>query len=102
VDKVHIFFWESAVVEHSNILFKNHTATHVRFDSRSVSHIEGSHELEHGDFDREVERTDDTDGTERPSETLSHLSSVISGVGETSGKETNLITAEVFKEIGSN
>jgi len=71
-------------MHHSNPLFKDHTASHVRFDSRFVSHIKSSHKLEYGDFNGEVEWTDDSNGTKRPSETLSKLTRMVTWVAESS------------------
>jgi hypothetical protein len=102
VDEVHILFRKAAIVEHSDPLFKNHTAAHVRLNSRSVSHIKGPHKLKYRDFNREIKRTDNTNRSKWPSETLRELTSMISRVGETSGKEANLISTEVFEEINSN
>jgi len=102
VDKVHVFLGETAVVHHANPLFKDVTTSHVRLNKRLVSHHESSHKLEDRDLNGEVEGSDNTDRSEGESVTLRHLTFMISRVRETSSKETNLVTAEVFKESTSN
>jgi hypothetical protein len=50
-------------MKHSDPLFKYNVATSVAFNNWLVAHIEGSHHLEHRDFNWEVERSDHRDGT---------------------------------------
>lgn len=50
-------------MKHTDPLFKNDVATSVTFYNWFVAHIEGSHHLEHWDFNREVERSDHCDGS---------------------------------------
>jgi len=89
-------------VHHANPLLKDVTTSHVRLNKRLVSHHESSHKLEDRDLNGEVEGSDNTDRSKGESVTLRHLTFMISRVRETSSKETNLITAEVFKESTSN
>lgn len=72
-------------MHHADPLFKDKTAAHVRLDKGFVSHVEGTHILEDGDLNWEVEGADNSNGSKRPSETLRELAVVITRVGETTG-----------------
>lgn len=98
VDHVHVFLGEATVVHHADPLLEDVRASHVRFDEGFVSHHEGSHVLQNGDLNGEVEGADNTDGSEGESVALRELALVISGVGESTGEETDLISAEVLEE----
>jgi len=102
VNHIQIFLGESTVVHHANPLLKYITAAHVRLDEGFVSHVEGAHILQDRDLNWEVEGADNADGSKRPSETLRELTVVIAGVGETTSKESNLISTKVLIEISSN
>lgn len=102
VDHVNVSHGHATVVHHADPLLKDVTASHVGLAERLVSHHQGSHVLENGDLDREVEGADNTDGAEGESVTLRELTAVISGVGESSGEETDLISTEVLKESTGN
>ena len=86
-------------MQHSDPLLEHNRGSGVSLDKRLVSHVESAHELEHGNLDREVEWSDDTNSTEWPSVGGVELTKMVTRLTHGVGKEADTVTTEVFKEV---
>lgn len=89
-------------MKHSNPLFEWESCFNITFNNWLVTHEESSHHLENWNFNREVERSNNTNWTQWPSISGGELSSMISRNSKCFSKESDLITAEIFKESSCN
>lgn len=98
VDVVHVLLRHARRVQHAQELLHGDGDAGVDVQQRLVAHVEGAHELEHGDLDGEVEGRDDGDGAEGEAVPVALLAQVVAGHGEAAGEEADLVPGEVLEE----
>lgn len=102
VQKVHIFFWQTTVVHHTDPLFTNDVSAGIAFHNWFVTHIKSTHKLESWDFNREVKRSDHCNCTKWPSITSVELAKMVTRLAFRVRQKSHTVTAEVFVEINSH
>ena len=86
-------------MHHANPLLKHNRGTGITLDKWFISHEESTHELKHGDLDREVEGCDHTHWTERPAIARIKLTSMVARLSDRVSQEAHTISAKVFHEV---
>ena len=86
-------------MQHSHPLLQYHARSGISLDQWLVAHVESSHELQDWDLDWEVEWSDNTNRSERPSVASVELSDMISWLSLTVRQESNSVTTEVLIEV---
>ena len=102
VDEVHVFLREATVMHHADPLLEDNGCAGVSLDQRLVAHVESAHQLKDRDLDREVEGSDHTDGTERPSVGGVELASMVTRLSDGVSEESNTVSTEVLVEVNSD
>lgn len=90
------------MVEHADPLLKHNRGARVTLYKRLVAHVESTHELKHGNFDREVEGSDHTDSTEGPSVGSVELSCMVTWLSLRLSQEAHSITTVVLEEVNGD
>lgn len=102
VDEIEIFSGHTTFDSESQELFHNQRNLGVNLNSGSVTSNQGTEELETRNFNREVEGSDQCNGSVRPSVARGVLTLVITSNVEGTAQESGIITSKVFKESTSN
>mmetsp|Transcript_19716 Transcript_19716/g.55693 ORF Transcript_19716/g.55693 Transcript_19716/m.55693 type:complete len:282 (+) Transcript_19716:979-1824(+) len=102
VEQIHIRRFHSAIDEKTNELLHNHGHLFGWLQHGLVPHVQGAHQLEHGDFQGKVERSHQCDWSVRPTMPNRHLPVMITGHTERFGQTTHIVPAKVVEERGSH
>ena len=102
MNKIHVFFGQTTVVKHSDPFFKRETASGVWLDKRLVTHKESTHQLQDSNFDWEVEWSNASYSSKRPSVSDRVLALMVSWNLETFSQESDVVTSKVFKKCSSD
>mmetsp|Transcript_53132 Transcript_53132/g.108355 ORF Transcript_53132/g.108355 Transcript_53132/m.108355 type:complete len:211 (-) Transcript_53132:549-1181(-) len=102
VDHVHVLDRHPARVHHAHVLLHHNRHLVVDLEDGAVAHVEGAHQLKHGDFEGEIEGRHDRPPAVRPAVPVGHLARVVSRHSERLDQEANLVAGEVFEELAGN
>lgn len=89
-------------MKHTHPLLEREAAPGIGLDQRLVSHEKSAHELKGGNLNGEVEGSDNTHWTKRPSVTSAELTLVVAWNSECLGEEPDLVSAKVLEELASD
>lgn len=90
VEQVDVRRGHAALDEEPHELLDHEAHAVVDVQQGLVAHVEGAHELQHGDLEGEVEGRDEADGAVRPPQAVAALAGVVAGYLEAPGHEPDL------------
>mmetsp|Transcript_13912 Transcript_13912/g.29726 ORF Transcript_13912/g.29726 Transcript_13912/m.29726 type:complete len:446 (+) Transcript_13912:293-1630(+) len=102
VDDVHVRRGHAAVVQQPHELLRHQRGGGRVLSQHLVAHVEGAHELQHGDLQGEVEGRDQPHRPERKAHPLRLLPRVVAWHREAPRQKTDLIAAEVLKKVAGH
>lgn len=97
-DHVHVLHGEAAGVQQAQELLHHHRHLGVHLQQDLVAHEQGTHDLQRGDLQGEVERADHHHRPERPAVAPRLLTLTVPGDAEALRQEADLVAAEVLEE----
>mmetsp|Transcript_36971 Transcript_36971/g.73164 ORF Transcript_36971/g.73164 Transcript_36971/m.73164 type:complete len:247 (+) Transcript_36971:713-1453(+) len=99
---IHVFRRHAAMNQHAHKLLHHYRDSACALQSGFVPHHQSTTQLQAGDFEREIERCHDRDGTEGPAIASGLLSCVVARGMNAAGIESAVVTAEVFEEVSGD